>query len=83
LAGQPGSLSLRPVLEPAISIQVKPIQKWSGVARDCRGWVILFQGAGERCYIARDHGRIEAQLDRPEEELALVKIAAKGIAGLF
>ena len=83
LARQPRPLGLRPVLEFPAPIQVEAVQEWRGVARDRPGRIVLLQRGGERFHVARDHGGIEAELDRSEEELARVEITAEGVAGLL
>jgi hypothetical protein len=42
----------------------------------------MLERTGERFQVARDHGRIEAELDRSEEQVARVEIATEGVTGL-
>jgi len=77
------SLTFHPVLKFPASIQVEAVQKGCGIAGAGAAWVVLSQRAGERLHIARDHGRIEAQLDRAEEQVGSAEIATEGVAGLL
>src|SRR6185312_8244184 len=76
-------LNLGPGLEFPAPIQVEAVQEWRGVARDRPGRLVLRQRRRERGHVARDHGGIEAELDRSEEQLGRVEIPAEGVAGLL
>jgi hypothetical protein len=82
LARQPRPLGLRPGLELSTTIEVEAVQKRCGVARDRPGRIVLLQRGRKGLHVARDHGWIEPQLDRPEEEIPRLEIAAEDVTGL-